>query len=109
MAEYIKSTNGLSGSAEPTGSSTHYRPTELVELSAQQLADLNDAGKQAEYHQAYLLQLQRQACPGCGDDFVVLTNQQSSDQEPEDGCDTRSELVSREVQTPEKTDRSKLY
>lgn len=38
------------------------------DLSAAQLAELEDEGKQAEYRRQYLLQLaQRRGCPGCGD------------------------------------------
>lgn len=38
------------------------------DLSAAQLAELQDEGKQAEYLRLYLLQLaQRRGCPGCGD------------------------------------------
>ncbi len=105
MAAYIKSTNGLSGRAEPTGPHTDYRPTELVELSAQQLADLNDAGKQAEYHQAYLLQLQRQACTGCGDDFVVLASNQPSTYRAESTSDQIDEVVPLNLQM--RTDRAR--
>ncbi|MEQ9379508.1 MAG: hypothetical protein RJP95_01500 [Pirellulales bacterium] len=36
-------------------------------LSAQQLADLEDEVAQAEYRKAYLRQLELRACPGCGD------------------------------------------
>ncbi|MEZ6070930.1 MAG: hypothetical protein R3C10_11810 [Pirellulales bacterium] len=36
-------------------------------LTREQLADLADPDKQAEYLRAYLEQLARQACPGCGD------------------------------------------
>lgn len=40
------------------------------QLSEAQLAELSDAGKQAEYLQEYLAQLRRQACPGCGESDV---------------------------------------
>ena len=39
-----------------------------ADLSAAQLVELQDEGKQAEYRRQYLLQLeQRRGCPGCGD------------------------------------------
>lgn len=39
-------------------------------LTARQLADLEDEATQAEYRQAYLEQLQQRACPGCGDEGI---------------------------------------
>jgi hypothetical protein len=36
-------------------------------LTPQQRAELADPAKQAEYGQAFQQQLDRQACPGCGE------------------------------------------
>lgn len=36
-------------------------------LTNEQLAELSDQDKQAEYRREYLAQLQRRACPGCGE------------------------------------------
>ena len=40
---------------------------ETVSLTNEQLAELNDQEKQAEYRREYLAQLRRRACPGCGE------------------------------------------
>jgi len=40
---------------------------ESLALTAEQLAELTDEGKQAEYQRQFSLQQQRRACPGCGD------------------------------------------
>lgn len=49
------------GSSEP-------RPMDgTVDLTNEQLAELNDQKKQAEYRREYLAQLRRRACPGCGE------------------------------------------
>ena len=34
----------------------------------EQLADLSNEAQQADYRQAYLEQLRRMSCPGCGED-----------------------------------------
>lgn len=78
MAVQFSNTNGHSDESEPTRSHDPHRTSEPTRLSVQQLADLTDAGKQAEYRRAYHLQLQRQACPGCGDDLVVFASNQPS-------------------------------
>jgi hypothetical protein len=49
-----------------------YRPADpgSVEdniLSPDQITDLDDEVKQAEYRRAYQRQLDRRACPGCGE------------------------------------------
>jgi hypothetical protein len=36
-------------------------------LTNEQLAEISDQEKQAEYRREYLAQLQRRACPGCGE------------------------------------------
>ena len=38
-----------------------------ADLTNEQLAELHDQEKQAEYRREYLAQLQRRACPGCGE------------------------------------------
>jgi hypothetical protein len=40
-------------------------------LTSEQLAEVNDQQKQAEYRREYLAQLQRRACPGCGETDTV--------------------------------------
>jgi hypothetical protein len=47
-------------------------PTELQlpvreSLSAEQLAELQDSERQAEFQRQFLIQQSRRACPGCGD------------------------------------------
>ena len=42
-----------------------------VPLDSKDLADLADPKTQEEYRQAFLEQLRRRACPGCGDDGTV--------------------------------------
>ena len=37
------------------------------ELSAAQLAELNDEARQAEYQRQFRLQIQRRGCAGCGE------------------------------------------
>lgn len=36
-------------------------------LSTEQLAELQDAERQADYQRQFLIQQSRRACPGCGD------------------------------------------
>jgi hypothetical protein len=51
--------------AEPTAnSSTHQNASEV--------AYLENAEAQEEHWRAYLLQLRRRACPGCGDGGVIF-------------------------------------
>ena len=42
-------------------------------LTAEQLADLANPATQENYRRAYLLQIQRQSCPGCGDRGVPIS------------------------------------
>lgn len=46
-------------------------PSEQVQNIQEQPA-LTDAEAQKHYREEYLLQLRRQSCPGCGDDFSVF-------------------------------------
>jgi hypothetical protein len=39
-------------------------------LSEEQIADLLSPDRQQEFRAAYLLQLKRLGCHGCGDDFI---------------------------------------
>ncbi len=39
---------------------------------ASEPANLGNAETQAEYWRAYLVQLSRRACPGCGDDGAIF-------------------------------------
>ena len=41
------------------------------ELNDKERAELADAKKQAEYRKAYLDQLRKLQCPGCGDTDIV--------------------------------------
>lgn len=43
-----------------------------AELTDQQLADLGNPDKQHQYREAYLQQLKRLHCPGCGDDVSLF-------------------------------------
>jgi hypothetical protein len=43
------------------------RPPAAEPLSPEQLAELQDAERQAEYQRQFLIQQSRRACPGCGD------------------------------------------
>lgn len=46
---------------------TKLRPPAAELLSPEQLAELQDAERQAEYQRLFLIQQSRRACPGCGD------------------------------------------
>ena len=46
---------------------TELRPPAAEPLSAEQLVELQDAERQAEYQRQFLIQQSRRACPGCGD------------------------------------------
>ena len=51
--------------------STNAQATRRVngqKVTTQQLADFENFTLQEEYRRAYLLQLKRQSCPGCGDE-----------------------------------------
>ena len=49
--------------ASPTDTDTPLDPKDLADLANQQTQD--------EYRRAYLQQLRRRACPGCGDDGSI--------------------------------------
>ena len=68
MAHNLTVVNGRSDNDEPTMPRDTDRSSDHTQLSDHQLVDLSDEAKQAEYRRAYDLQIQRRACPGCGDE-----------------------------------------
>jgi len=56
---------------QPSTAAPEAKPAEAAgspsELSAAQLAELNDEARQAEYQRQFRLQIQRRGCAGCGE------------------------------------------
>lgn len=49
------------------GELAELRPPSPEPLTPEQLAELQDAARQAEYQRQFQIQQARRACPGCGD------------------------------------------
>ncbi len=49
------------------GELAELQPPSPEPLTPEQLAELQDAARQAEYQQQFQIQQARRACPGCGD------------------------------------------